>query len=569
MRSEPFVNPTRLAAWVVLIALQVGLGAWFMADRAPQSDAALHGFPLDDAWIHLVYGRSVAESLIPRYNDTAEAGFTSMAWMLVCAVAQWVSWATGLSIGVSLKALGVASGALMSISVFEAVVALGSARPAALVAAALCGATPLLAFSQVSGMEVCLAAGLGVWVITALAREKWLAAGMLLGLAFWTRPEFALQAVVTGIALLVAWRRAAFREHRASLLRVGLSVAIMGVAWCGYCLAVTGRILPNTFYVKFTSAHRWESVVTIVDEILRPMPCNFLGAGALLSAIGVICLFKRPRVAGMVAFLFPIVLLAATAVTRDMKRGAGGGDGGFTELLAAYAAGMPEMHGGYFYWTRYAAPAIPFLFVWFGVGLTALLPARPQAEQAPTADSGLGAAGAPPSRQKHASHRGPVFAARWLAAIILIMIAGRQYPQKLAERRDEFAWNCDNIEKAQVAIGKWVNENVPQDQAVCVNDAGAIRYFGRRRTIDLEGLNAHDLAFDRATLVRVRSSVDELRKFMKARGATYLIIFPSWFSQLFASPEIEIRFDLVRNFTVERYTVSPGQQQTTVVLRLR
>ncbi|MBL8878586.1 MAG: hypothetical protein JNG88_05650 [Phycisphaerales bacterium] len=520
----------------------------------PASGAAATGFPLDDAWIHLVYGRSIATSLVPRYNESAEAGFTSVTWMLVCAIAHWLSWATGLNIGVSLKLLGIMTGAAMSIGVFEVVVALSSARLAATAAAIMCGATPLLAFSQVSGMEVCLAGACGLWAVVAIEREKWLSAGVLISLAFWTRPEFILLGMIVGMAAPIVWRGAVFCERRPALRRLSIPLGVAGLLWAGYCLLTTGHPLPNTFYVKFSTAHPAESLVSIVREILWPMPSNWLGAGAVLAAIGAAQLTRRPRFAGLVVLAFPLIFTLATAVSRDIPRGAGGADGGFAPLLQAYTHGMPEVRGGYFYWTRYAAPIIPFLFVWLGIGTSRLIPG--QATHA----------GIPASKTASAGRGRLALAA---LGALLVLMAAWTYPRRLAERRMDFAWNCDNINASQVAIGHWVNNNVAPQKAVCVNDAGAIRYFGRRRTIDLVGLNAHELAFDRPALHRMRSDAAAMHDFAKSRDVAYLIVFPSWFAQLLDSPEVEARFGLVRVFRVDRYTISPGEQAVTIVLSPR
>ncbi len=56
-----------------------------------------------------------------------------------------------------------------------------------------------------------------------------------------------------------------------------------------------------------------------------------------------------------------------------------------------------------------------------------------------------------------------------------------------------YAWNCRNIEEQQVAAARWIAAHVPPGASVAVSDAGAMRYFGGHRVIDLVGLNTHRL----------------------------------------------------------------------------
>ena len=56
---------------------------------------------------------------------------------------------------------------------------------------------------------------------------------------------------------------------------------------------------------------------------------------------------------------------------------------------------------------------------------------------------------------------------------------------------DEYSWNCRNIAEVDVAMGQLINELLPEDAVIAVTDAGAMRYFGNRITIDLLGLNDH------------------------------------------------------------------------------
>jgi len=57
-----------------------------------------------------------------------------------------------------------------------------------------------------------------------------------------------------------------------------------------------------------------------------------------------------------------------------------------------------------------------------------------------------------------------------------------------AQLRAVYSWNCQNIETMQVAAGRWIDQNLPAGARVAVSDAGALRYFGHRASIDLNAL---------------------------------------------------------------------------------
>lgn len=55
----------------------------------------------------------------------------------------------------------------------------------------------------------------------------------------------------------------------------------------------------------------------------------------------------------------------------------------------------------------------------------------------------------------------------------------------------EYSWNNRNVNEVNVAMSRWVDQNLPQEAVVGVADSGAIRFFGNRAVVDLLGLNTH------------------------------------------------------------------------------
>jgi hypothetical protein len=183
LAKEP--GDRRWLLWLCLAAAHIAIALVFLLDRSPGTRAAMTGFPLDDAWIHLVYGRALTQHALPCYNDAKpEAGFTSPLWIVACAAAHVVSSLSGLDVVIVLKAITVLCALGVSIAVARLVLEFDGGAIGALLAGLLCSLTPALAFSQVSGMEVCLAAGLSLWAVYALLRERYLATGLLLAAAY-------------------------------------------------------------------------------------------------------------------------------------------------------------------------------------------------------------------------------------------------------------------------------------------------------------------------------------------------------------------------------------------------
>jgi len=112
------------------------------------------------------------------------------------------------------------------------------------------------------------------------------------------------------------------------------------------------------------------------------------------------------------------------------------------------------------------------------------------------------------------------------------------------------------IHVLNVDAGVWVRDHTPQGTTVGVNGAGAIRYFGGRRTIDIIGLNDSDLAFGK---------VDGRRMIA---GVQWFAVFPGWFDGTPLEPEIRGHFEPRKEFSIpyEEYTVCRNRSQTIVVI---
>ena len=98
-----------------------------------------------------------------------------------------------------------------------------------------------------------------------------------------------------------------------------------------------------------------------------------------------------------------------------------------------------------------------------------------------------------------------------------------------------------------------------------MNDAGAIRYFGGRYTIDLIGLNYHPLVRDKRAREQITSSPWAMREYMKEHGAEYLIVFPEWFPEVVGPPAADELFRVVFVASGEHYAGAPEGWSTMMV----
>lgn len=445
-------RPIVLLTAVALIAAHLATALLFLCNTSPGTDAALNGFPLDDSWIHLVYSRSLAETGTPCYNDgELENGFTSPLWMIVSAPAHLMEQWFGLDPVTGVKAIGILLGLLGSWAMIRLLLAARCGFLAAAFSGIVVALSPVMTFCAVSGMEVTLAVCLMPAALAACVRGSHLRAGFLAALSVLARPEAVLLFAL--LVFLILWEmRKEVRESAAALVRLALPGTAAGAIWIAYSLAVTGRPLPNTFYAKYAGEGLLDpsAFFAVLTEGAAHVPSPVLIASVLLVAAGLVGARRIPGRMPLLSgcMVFGLGFVYAICATRVM-------DEGCTD---------------YFYWWRYLVPAFPFFWIAAALGLDTLF-----------------SLGKTPETRRLLGVCGIVAA---VAACLFL-----SFPLK--GMADRFAWNCQNMNEVQRELGCWVTENVPAGAVVAVNDAGAIRYFGERRTLDLGGLNRHEVLDER------------------------------------------------------------------------
>jgi hypothetical protein len=268
---------------------------------------------------------------------------------------------------------------------------------------------------------------------------------------------------------------------------------IVGVLWGYHNYQATGFLLPATFYLKRNFVHIdqvhsvWVGLSAIVDRIPP------FWAHAVWLSLGGFLILGEIRKMGPRTIL-PIL-------------------GGLL-FLAGNLVVVPPLDPSSFYHIRYIMPAIPLLISGCAVGLLALV------------------------RFLHGN-------ARIAAAIFLVTgIVGcaATLPHASARLHNDIR----NINEVQVAMGEWVGAHTGPQAWIATSDAGAVRYFSNRPSIDLMGLNTPEVLVGG-------------EEWVKARPARILTFMPSWFQP------VHQKLGTIREFTTEPYTVTKWPQMATQI----
>ena len=472
---EPINGPVRLGFGSLIpvgVAAVTLLAVWLLG----RSDTPI-GFPLDDAWIHMVYGRGLLADGVLAYNPgIAATGSTAPLWAVVLAALHFgfarfsvdAVVASVLVVGALLHILG-------AYLVARLVVACGGSRRAGLIAGVLYGASPPLAAAAFSGMEVGLCAVLMVAGVRECASGRLWRAGVWLSLAVATRPEVAAVGLACAILLAIRQGGAAndqpnsARDRLLSLWRLALPAAVVAVVWGGYNLVASGRPLPSTFYLKEAT-----SLLALPQRLSA-------GVAGLLGQV--------PPMYGFVGW-FALVGYAARPTALMMYPLLAG-----LSFLVANLLVAPPLDSEAFYHLRYLLPAVAPLIVALALG----------AERAGT--------WLPP---------------KWRVAplVSLLGVGLLGVGSTLGPVARHFHNDVRNINEVQRSMGEWLRDNVPADRWIAASDAGAVRYFSQRSTLDMMGLNTPRLYWQAPEYARERSvgAIAVMEEWFRTDGDTVRIL---------------------------------------------
>jgi len=244
--------------------------------------------PMDDTYIHLVYGRSLLSGSPLSFNPgESSSGFTSPLWLIPSSLASLAGQMTAPALLMLISAIFAVSSLL----------ALGSNKTTLLLISG-----PFL-FHAGSGMETGMAC-LFVALIWKSLREPELNRLMpvLLAGAFLTRPEL----LVLGLPMLL--NRA--REGPKGVFGLLWPVLLVAALWALWNLYATGLPLPGTFYAKQTLP--W---ITMLAQGMRGLLRDLLIISPLLIPAALISMVFLAR-KGRLEWLIPLLLGGAALATQ-------------------------------------------------------------------------------------------------------------------------------------------------------------------------------------------------------------------------------------------------------------
>lgn len=121
------------------------------------------------------------------------------------------------------------------------------------------------------------------------------------------------------------------------------------------------------------------------------------------------------------------------------------------------------------------------------------------------------------------------------AGLAVLLLAAGLY--RMPHWAIQLGQNTREIEDIDVALGRWLAANTPEDALIAVDDIGAIAFLSGRRIIDLNGLVSPEMwPAVRAPEGLPRSQV--MTRSLSAEPPDYLAVFPLW------------RWDIVTNSSI-------------------
>jgi hypothetical protein len=493
------------AGSTIILALALLVGCLFVGTNLyyNRGDLSVEGLnisaPLDDTFIHLQYGRQIGQGQWFSYNDgdPVSSGASSFLYVLLLGAAHFVGFS-----GANLLGFAIIFGTVLFVLSALLGYALGqrlAGERAGLCSGILIAANGAFGWGATSGMEVALFSVLILGTLLAFLRElssgRFLLTPILAALAALTRPEGLLFAwVITGAVVIVLLRD--LRKSRPYSLRSSLAVLYAflpiaaGVAQYMFYTIATGSSVQNGVLAKSLLYEPVFYPTEFLDAVFQNLtklnlivltglePGNYLFPGTILF-----CVLGTMYLALEDARYRMFAVASGTALVLAMSS---------TAIL-----GLPGAWGWHHY--RYLLPFFPPVLVFAVVGFYSLRSLTRKT---------------------------------WLPealASFAILCSLLSLPVWAATT----GGNSLQIKEQQVSVGYWIRENLPPGASVGVNDAGAMRYYGGHRTVDLIGLTTNGLALP--TRNGVGSLYETLEKMPEEKRPDYFAIYPTWFPGFDAS----------------------------------
>jgi len=470
------------------------------------SPFCLYDFPLDDAWIHRVYSEAIASGKGFQYNSgIPEAGNTSPLWAIVSSPAHWLdSWGTK-AVVMGVKAITIVFGFICIYTIFNLTNLLMKTQWSGTISATLFALEPRFLFSLFSGMETILIVTIWLGAICCYQKKKWGTSLLLFSLTPVSRPESLLILPLCLFFMLLDLKQFSFVKRAALFCASWIPMLL----WSLLCKTTTSHWLPNTYYVKAEPIPLSRETLLIGWEIFTSDGYSSL----FIFSIGVI-LFLIRFYKNKNFFLTPLPFFIVVAPV--------------IYFVSVILTRLVRPDG--YYWTRWFDPALLMLTVSFCIGYAGLLTYKRPAEN--------------PGSVIRKVHLPFVF------GLLMLIFSAPSFIQSFQNRVERLASDSRATNIINVQPGKWIYKHTLPDIAIGVNDAGAIRYFGKRKTIDLLGLNNAEIVFKKIKKAEILNETD------------WLAIFPTRFGGI--QDVLTNAFTIEKEFTIpiDEYTICNCPEQT-------
>jgi hypothetical protein len=502
------------AGALVLLALYAGLALWFTGGRL--------SLPLDDAFIYMQYARQTAAGHPFQYNtgDLPTSGCTSPLYVLLLVPAFWVGL-DGVALIPWVLLLGAAALAGTAWCMHR-LAARWLGDPWGGWAGSLTLLCGPLVWGALSGMEIALFALLLLWLLERADRvlrheATWTSLLWPASATALVRPEGWI-AVAAAAAVLAAGRGGTPSEDDAldlpfdqappparspdwRGLALGLGVPLVLGLLPGLAFWLSGTsFTPNGVSAKSLLASRPLELPLVAREVLSEAIEILKGIfGGSLGDRTSAKLFAYDMNARAVFFapltfaLFALGLAPAVAAEwRRRRPGRATLVASWFGLLLLATASIVEADA---HFNRYQMPIMPLFLLGALAGVV---------------------------RVGRWVRPGGGSLARGLAGFLALFGAASTCVFAV-----HYGDNAADIERLQMTMARVIDERLPRDAGIAINDAGVLRYLGGRRTLDLVGLTSPGLA------PRWRagsgSLIELFENLSPASRPTHFAIFPNWF----------------------------------------
>ncbi len=387
------------------------------------------GFPLDDAWIHQTYARSLATHGTWRYSvNESSAGSTSPLWTLLLVPGFLFGHGNPFIWTFILSWAGYFGVVFISIKMSDYLL------PGKKIEKLILGMIMVLEWHLVwasgSGMETILFTLVALLLFYLLLDKKHsFLIGFLVGLLVCIRPDGI---TLLGPVLVVSCAKILKRNIPVKQLfwvLIGVALPLAGYGYHNYSLS--GQLLPNTFFAKSAEYH---------ELLSNPLTMRFFNLSTILiSGVGILLL------PGFIRSIYSAVkgkdIWRISSILWVL---------GF---LLMYAIRLPVtyQHG------RYLIPVVPmYLFLGF-CGTTEII--------------------ALINEHKQFSYKIIVYGSLLITSLVFLTGGVKSYSADVKV-----------INNLMVEPALWLRDHSEKDSIIAAHDIGAIGFFSERKIIDLAGL---------------------------------------------------------------------------------